>query len=77
MENISSKMKKKELTEIYKNVTKEVNFLKQKRKLEQVENFRKKHEGKSPEEFEQKNILIKEKTKENKTKITKNKKRKK
>ena len=77
MENISLKMKKKELTEIYKNVTKEVNFLKQKRKLEQVENFRKKHEGKSPEEFEQKNILIKEKTKENKTKITKNKKRKK
>ena len=54
MENISSKMKKDDLTKIYKDVIKEVNYLKQKRKLEQVENYRKKYEGKEDKTIEQK-----------------------
>jgi hypothetical protein len=70
MENISSKMKKDDLTKVYKYVIKEVNFLKQKRKLEQVDNFRKKYEGKEYKNIE-KNI---QKDKKNKNSHQNNKK---
>ena len=70
MENISSKMKKDDLTKVYKDVIKEVNFLKQKRKLEQVDNFRKKYEGKEYKNIE-KNI---QKDKKNKNSHQNNKK---
>ena len=61
---ISSKMKKDDLTKVYKDVIKEVNFLKQKRKLEQVDNFRKKYEGKEYKNIE-KNIQKDKKNKNN------------
>ena len=63
-------MKKDDLTKVYKDVIKEVNFLKQKRKLEQVDNFRKKYEGKEYKNIE-KNI---QKDKKNKNSHQNNKK---
>ena len=71
MENISSKMKKDDLTKIYKEVIKEVNYLKQKRKLEQVENYRKKYEGKEDKKIEQNTKKNKKENKTNSTKLIK------
>ena len=50
MENINSKMNKNKLNEVYKEVTKEINLLKQKRKMEQVEKFKKENERKNDRE---------------------------
>ena len=47
LEKISKKMNNKKLSEVYKEVTKDINFLKQKRKMEQVDKFRKSNEDKN------------------------------
>ena len=50
MDKISSMIKQEDVNQIYKTVTKEVNLLRQKRKMEQVENFRKKHQANTTSE---------------------------
>ena len=47
MEKINNKMNNNKLTKVYKEVTKEINLLKQKRKMEQVDKFRKNNEDKN------------------------------
>ena len=67
LEKISKKMNSKKLSGIYKEVTKEINMLKQKRKMEQVDKFRKDNEGKNKDN--------KMKNKNNKNKKHQNKKK--
>ena len=47
LEKISKKMNNKKLSSIYKEVTNEINLLKQKRKMEQLEKFRESNEDKN------------------------------
>ena len=69
LEKISKKMNNKKLSSIYKEVTKEINLLKQKRKMEQVDKFRKNNEDKN------KDNIVKNKNKNNKNKKHQNKKK--
>ena len=55
LEKISKKMNNKKLSEIYKEVTKEINFLKQKRKMEQLDKFRESNEDKNIKKNKNKN----------------------
>ena len=70
MEKINNKMNSNELTKVYKEVTKEINLLKQKRKMEQVDKFRKNNEDKNMNNEKDK------KTKKNKNKKHQNKNKK-
>ena len=67
LEKISKKMNSKKLSEIYKEVTKDINFLKQKRKMEQVDKFRKSNEDKNKIN-KMKNKNVKNKKHQNKKK---------
>ena len=56
LEKISKKMNNKKLSSIYKEVTNEINLLKQKRKMEQLEKFRENNEGNNKNKNVKKNI---------------------
>ena len=69
LEKISKKMNNKKLSEVYKEVTKDINFLKQKRKMEQVDKFRKSNEDKNKmDKIKNNNNNIKKKKHQNKKK---------
>ena len=68
MEKINNKMNSNKLTKVYKEVTKEINLLKQKRKMEQVDKFRKNNEDKN---MNNENDKKTKKNKNNKNKIKK------
>ena len=77
MEKINNKMNSNILTKVYKEVTKEINLLKQKRKMEQVDKFRKNNEDKNMNKDDNKMEKIKNKKKnKNKKHQNKNKKNK-
>ena len=77
MEKINNKMNSNILTKVYKEVTKEINLLKQKRKMEQVDKFRKNNEDKNMNKDDDKMEKIKNKKKnKNKKHQNKNKKNK-
>ena len=61
-------MNNKKLSEVYKEVTKDINFLKQKRKMEQVDKFRKSNEDKNKMDKIKNNNNIKKKKHQNKKK---------
>ena len=69
LEKISKKLNNKKLSGIYKEVTNEINLLRQKRKMEQLDKFRESNEGKN------KNNNIKKNIKKNKNKKHQNKKK--
>ena len=71
MEKINNKMNNNKLTKVYKEVTKEINLLKQKRKMEQVDKFRKNNEDKNTNKNYEENKIKNNKTK-NKNKRNKN-----
>ena len=68
LEKIGKKMNNKKLSGIYKEVTKEINFLKQKRKMEQIDKFRENNEGKNKSVNENVNINVNVKKNKNKKK---------
>ena len=68
MEKINNKMNNNKLTKVYKEVKNEINLLKQKRKMEQVDKFRKNNEDKNINIDNEKN-----ENNENKKKYKKNK----
>ena len=66
MEKINNKMNSNKLTKVYKEVTKEINLLKQKRKMEQVDKFRKNNEDKNANIEDEKDNNDNKKNKKNK-----------